>query len=96
MLGLTTPPLIAPEAGFRVELGGLSPDSIASPVLEEVEKHSLYYKNNFCNKGTHVSNSIQTRFSLRGRRPHQKISGGARSSFVFTKADCRRQHTQRN
>lgn len=50
MLGLTTPPLIAPEAGFRVELGGLSPDSIASPVLEEVEKHSLYYKNNFCNK----------------------------------------------
>jgi hypothetical protein len=45
-------PLIAPEAGFRVELGGSMSETVADPFLEEVEKHSLYYKTNFCNKRT--------------------------------------------
>lgn len=44
------PPLILPELGFRVELGGIL-DEPEEPVLEEVEKHSQYYRDNFCNKG---------------------------------------------
>jgi hypothetical protein len=52
MLCLKRAPLITPEGGFRVELGGSSSDHVSSPVLEEVEKHSLYYRTNFCNKGT--------------------------------------------
>lgn len=43
-------PLIIPEVGFRVELGGIS-KTPEEARLEEVEKHSPYYFNNFCNKG---------------------------------------------
>lgn len=49
------PPLILPELGFRVELGGtLSEPEV--PTLEEVEKHSQYYRDNFCNKGRNQIN----------------------------------------
>lgn len=52
MLGLKRAPLIEPEAGFRCELGGTSHEVPTCPTLEEVDKHSLYYKDNFCNKRT--------------------------------------------
>ena len=52
-------PLILPELGFRVELGGsLTKPEI--PVLEEVEKHSPYYKDNFCNKGNLIRASSKS------------------------------------
>lgn len=48
-------PLILPEPSFRVELGGASlPDAPAAgtkPKLEETQKHSLFYKENYFGKG---------------------------------------------
>jgi hypothetical protein len=50
----SNPPLIWPEVGFRCELGGQTDDSPYT--LEEVEKHSLYYKENFACQGTFLEN----------------------------------------
>jgi len=43
-------PLIYPEIGYRTELGGspLSLEETQTPTLEEVEKHSLFYREKFC------------------------------------------------
>ena len=48
-MDIKNPPLIIPEVGFRVELGG-RPTNRAI-VLEQQEKHSLYYRDHFYNKG---------------------------------------------
>jgi RAP1 GTPase activating protein 1 len=47
-LDIKNPPLIIPEVGFRVELGGRP--SNRGVVLEQQEKHSLYYRDHFYNK----------------------------------------------
>jgi hypothetical protein len=51
-------PLILPEASFRVELGGSTTAAgsydATKPVLEETQKHSLYYKEHDFGKGSDI------------------------------------------